>query len=143
QMSEALSLFDFPPPASFVLLGGRFEAVDAEAGVLEPSFEADPRFLNPGGVVQGGFLTAMVDDTMGPLVMAMTKAKKFPSTTDIHTTFYAPAAPGGRLQVRATADRIGGTIAYTSAEIRDKTGTLIARAIQTARLLDFGKGSQG
>ncbi|MGF1461941.1 MAG: hypothetical protein ACFB2Z_02015, partial [Maricaulaceae bacterium] len=66
-MSEALSLFDFPPPASFMLLGGRFEAFDAEAGVLETSFVADPRFLNAGGVVQGGFLTAMVDDTMGPL----------------------------------------------------------------------------
>ena len=41
-------------------------AVDPEAGTIEVQFQARPEFANPIGNVQGGFLAAMLDDSMGP-----------------------------------------------------------------------------
>jgi acyl-coenzyme A thioesterase PaaI-like protein len=54
-----------PPPAA-ILLGWELVAVDPEAGTIEVAFTASEQFLNPAGVIQGGFLAAMLDDTLGP-----------------------------------------------------------------------------
>jgi hypothetical protein len=58
-----------PPPAA-VLLGWELVAVDPDAGTIEVSFTATEQFLNPAGDVQGGFLAAMLDDTLGPALVA-------------------------------------------------------------------------
>jgi hypothetical protein len=58
-----------PPPAA-TLLGWELVAVDPEAGTIEVAFSASEQFLNPAGVIQGGFLAAMLDDTLGPALVA-------------------------------------------------------------------------
>jgi hypothetical protein len=58
-----------PPPAT-VLLGWELIAIDPDAGTIEVSFNAGEQFLNPAGQIQGGFLAAMLDDTMGPALVA-------------------------------------------------------------------------
>ena len=58
-----------PPPAA-ILLGWELVAVDPEAGTIEVAFTASEQFLNPAGVIQGGFLAAMLDDTLGPALVA-------------------------------------------------------------------------
>ena len=55
-----------PPPPCAKTLGIEFVQIDGERGTVEVKFEAKPDFLNPAGNVQGGFLAAMLDDTMGP-----------------------------------------------------------------------------
>ncbi len=54
-----------PPPCA-VLLGWKLVDIDPDAGTVEIAFTATEQFLNPFGTIQGGFLTAMLDDTMGP-----------------------------------------------------------------------------
>ena len=54
-----------PPPAARTL-GWELLAVDPDAGTIEVAFAAGEAFLNPAGVIQGGFLAAMLDDTLGP-----------------------------------------------------------------------------
>ncbi len=124
-----------PRPPFSRLADWTLVAHDAEAMTMTVSFAAKADFLNPAGIIQGGILAAMMDDVMGPLVVVGTNAQKFPTTTDLHATYYAAAQPGGRLVVTARIERLGGTIAYTSAEIRDEAGGLLAKAIQTARLI--------
>jgi acyl-coenzyme A thioesterase PaaI-like protein len=46
------------------MLGFKILSIDAEAGTMETEFEATPQFLNAGGTVQGGFITALLDDTV-------------------------------------------------------------------------------
>lgn len=53
-----------------VILGWELEAIDPDAGTIELSFTASERFVNPAGHVQGGFLAAMLDDTLGPVLVA-------------------------------------------------------------------------
>ena len=59
-----------PPPRAAVTLGISIREVSPEAGTIEVEFEGKPEFTNPAGHIQGGFLAAMLDDTMGPALAA-------------------------------------------------------------------------
>lgn len=58
-----------PPPAA-ELLGWELVTVDPERATIEVAFRAREEFVNPVGVVQGGFLAAMLDDTLGRVAKA-------------------------------------------------------------------------
>jgi acyl-coenzyme A thioesterase PaaI-like protein len=58
-----------PPPVA-VLPGWELVAVDPDAGTIEVAFAAGDQFTNPVGVIQGGFLAAMLDDILGPVLVA-------------------------------------------------------------------------
>ena len=51
-------------------------------------------FCNPAGFVQGGILSAMLDDTMGPAVFAMTEGRLYTTTITMTVNFLAPASRG-------------------------------------------------
>ena len=55
---------------------------------------ASKDFCNPAGFVQGGILSAMLDDTMGPAVFVMTDGKLYTATITMTVNFLAPAKPG-------------------------------------------------
>lgn len=58
-----------PPPPAAVTLGFKLLEIDPELGTIRVQFEAKQEFLNPMGVVQGGFVAAMLDDTLGPALV--------------------------------------------------------------------------
>lgn len=130
--------FTVPPCAAH--LNARFESHDAAASLLRISFLPRPEFANPGGTVQGGFITAMMDDTMGPVVLAATGGEKVPVTCDLHTTYFASPKIGERCYVEAKVERLGKSIAFTSATMFNEAGEVLAKAAQTARLVDAPKG---
>ena len=53
------------PPATRTL-GFELIVVDPDAGTIQVGFFAADSFLNPVRVIQGGFLAAMSDETLGP-----------------------------------------------------------------------------
>ena len=71
-----------PPPACSKTLGLEFVEIDGERGMIETKFEARPDFLNPVGTVQGGFLAAMLDDTMGTALSATLDGGEFPANPE-------------------------------------------------------------
>src|SRR5260370_181927 len=83
-----------PPPPSAKTLGIEFVQIDGERGTIEVKFEAKPEFLNPAGNVQGGFLAAMLDDTMGPALTATLEAGEFAPTVNLNVQFHRPAKAG-------------------------------------------------
>src|SRR5947209_9321869 len=94
-----------PPPPCAATLGLEFTAIDGERGTVEITFDAKPEFLNPAGNVQGGFLAAMLDDTMGPALTATLDAGEFAPTVNLNVQFHRPAKVGplkgiGRVQLR-------------------------------------------
>ena len=62
----------------------------ADEGWIKIGFEGKREFCNPAGFVQGGFLSAMLDDSIGPAVFTMTHEKIYPSTNQ-----YDRQLPGG------------------------------------------------
>ncbi len=89
------SIFDrLPAPACAELLGWELIAENPEAGTIEIAFHPDARMLNPHGTVQGGFVAAMLDDTMGPALVSMTGGRFVPSSIDLAVSFVRPVKPG-------------------------------------------------
>ena len=136
------SVFDsFPLPAASKLLGWTLRDVDTANGTIEIGFEADERFVNPAGTVQGGFLAAMLDDTQGPALFAMTNGEVYAPTVGFNVSFIKAARPG-RFIGKGRVVSLGKTIVFTEAELFDEAGELVARATFSSRAMrgDVAKG---
>jgi uncharacterized protein (TIGR00369 family) len=122
-----------PAPPVSELLGWQLVAVDPDEGTIEVAFEATPAFLNPVGVVQGGMLAAMLDDTLGPALVAALGDGQFAPTVDLHVQFLRPASPG-RLVGRGRVVRRGSSLAFLAGELVDESGEIVATAVATAQI---------
>jgi uncharacterized protein (TIGR00369 family) len=123
-----------PPPPAAVTLGFKLLEIDPERGEIRVQFEAKPEFLNPMGVVQGGFVAAMLDDTLGPALVCTLPSGHFAPTIELKVNFIRPAPLGVLIGEGRIVSR-GGTIAFLSGELRTEQGDLIATATATARIV--------
>ncbi|EOM78540.1 PaaI family thioesterase [Rhodococcus rhodnii] len=122
-----------PPPPAAALLGWTLRALDPEAGTIEVGFSVDTRFTNPAGQIQGGFLAAMLDDTVGPALLATLGPGQWAPTVSLHVQYLSPASPGNFVG-RGRIVRKGGTIAFLTGELDDADGITVAVAQATARI---------
>jgi len=53
-----------PMPPAAAILGWELVDADTDAGTIEVAFTPSRDFTNPMGNIQGGFLAAMLDDTL-------------------------------------------------------------------------------
>jgi uncharacterized protein (TIGR00369 family) len=125
-----------PPVAK--LLGWRVLDAKPAEGWLKLRFDGKPDFCNPAGFIQGGILTAMLDDTMGPAVLVMTEGKSYTATVSLTVNFLASAKPGPIIG-EATVTQLGKTIAFVEGKLTAEDGTLLATATAVERLLDASK----
>lgn len=125
-----------PPPIAG-LLGFELRAVDPEAMTIEVGFTARPEFSNPVGNIQGGMLCAMLDDTLGPALVATLGEGQWAPTTDLHVQFLAPAWPGP-LVGRGRVTRKGRYVAFLAGELSDTDGRVIATGTATAMIRQAG-----
>ena len=122
-----------PPPPCAKTLGNQIVQADGERGTVEIKFEARPEFLNPAGNVQGGFLAAMLDDTMGPALMSMLDAGEFAPTLNLNVQFHRPAKPGplkgiGRVVLRGKeVCQLAGELVQDEKIVATATATAIVR----------------
>lgn len=136
---RAVAMFArFPTPPCAITLGWELLGADPEAGTIRVGFEGRLEFCNPAGHVQGGFLAAMLDDTMGPAVLVKTDGAYFTPTIDLNVSFLAPARPG-RLIGEGKILQLGKTIAFLEGSLFDHEERLVARATASARLVPAGK----
>jgi acyl-coenzyme A thioesterase PaaI-like protein len=87
----ALDHFTAPPCAK--LLGWHLLDARPKEGWIRIGFDGRKDFCNPAGFVQGGILSAMLDDTMGPAVFVMSEGKLYTATITMTVNFLAPAKP--------------------------------------------------
>jgi uncharacterized protein (TIGR00369 family) len=131
-----------PPPPAAALLGFELLAIDPAQGTIRVRFTARPEFANPIGAVQGGFLAAMLDDTLGPALTATLEPGQFAPTIELKVNFIAPAKPGPLVAEGRVVAR-GGSIAFLSGELRTEQGELVASATATARIVVPRSGFTG
>lgn len=119
-----------PAPKAARALGINILSVNAEAGSVEVEFEGKDEFTNPAGKIQGGFLAAMLDDTMGPALAATLLAGEFAPTLNLNVQFLSPAVPG-KLHAVGRVVRRGGEVCFLSGEL-SQGGRIVATATATA-----------
>jgi uncharacterized protein (TIGR00369 family) len=130
--ASVLDTFRKPPCSE--LLG--FELIEAkpEEGWIRTRFDAKQDFCNPAGFIQGGFLTAMLDDTMGPAVLIHTNGAAYTVSIDLNVQFLGAAKPGPMFG-EAKVVQVGKTIAFVEGWLFDADGRTIARASTSARVV--------
>lgn len=127
-------LSDFTMPPCAALLGAEILEADAARGWVRIRFAGRETFRNPSGHIQGGLLTAMLDDTMGPAVLVATAGASMPVTITLSVAFLSPARPGP-LVGEATVVKLGRSIGHVEAMLADLDGNAVARATASVRLV--------
>ena len=95
------------------LLGWHLLDARPKQGWVRIGFDGKAEFCNPAGFIQGGILTAMLDDTMGPAVFVMTEGRLYTATITITVNFLAPAKPGP-IVGEADVMQLGKTVAFVA-----------------------------
>lgn len=124
------------PPNCDLTLG--MVCVDKEApGRTVWRMAADERFTNPAGVLQGGFLAAFCDSSMGAAAVTSARGRAVAvANAEMKISFLAPVRPGGTLICEAEVVSSGRRVAFVEAGVRDGDGRLVARASSTYLLTD-------
>ena len=133
-MTFATVLDNYPRPPCADLLGWHVLDARPEDGWIRIGFQARAEFRNPAGNIQGGFLTAMLDDTMGPAIVVHSAGARFSTTIDMNVSFLAPAKVGP-LFGEGQVIQLGKTVGFVEARLMDAQGTILARATSTVRLV--------
>jgi uncharacterized protein (TIGR00369 family) len=121
---------ELPPPNVAATLGIRFENIDADAGTIEVEFQARPEFTNPAGNIQGGFLAAMLDDTMGPALAATLAEGEFAPALNLNVSF-EKAAIVGVVRGKGRVLKRGKEVCFLAGELF-QGGEFVASATATA-----------
>lgn len=119
-------VFSRPGPSS-TSLGFELLSLDMKTWEARVRFDGRPEFCNPAGVIQGGYLVAMMDDTIGMLAGMKAGKTKLPSTVDLHAHFLRPVRQGV-IEVVARLRNIGRAIVFAEAELYDSRGKEAARS---------------
>ena len=115
------------PSQSSQTLGFQLIEMDVKAGTARVAFDGKPEFANPTGYIQGGFLSAMLDDVMGMMAMLKVAPRAFASTIDLHIHYLRPVR-AGRIEVAARITNKGPSIMFAEADLFDCRGKISAKA---------------
>jgi uncharacterized protein (TIGR00369 family) len=134
----ATALDHLPAPPCAKLLGWHLLDARPSEGWVRIGFDGKQEFCNPAGFVQGGILSSMLDDTMGPAVFVMTDGKLYTATISMTVNFLAPAKPGP-LVAEARVIQLGKTVAFVEGKLMAADGAVLATASTSARLVETAK----
>jgi len=118
-------------PPGTETLGFSMLRVDQTNKEIEVAFEGRREFTNPAGHIQGGFLCAMLDETMSVAGVVASGMSAFVPTLEMKTSFLRPALPG-RLICVGRVVKWGKAIAFLEGELYDDRRRLLAKATSTA-----------
>jgi uncharacterized protein (TIGR00369 family) len=127
------------PPNSDLTLG--MVCLDkANPGRCVWRMTADERFANPVGIMQGGFIGAFADSSMGAAAVTFVQGRKvFSSNAEMKISFLAPVPPGAVLTCTAEVVSGGSRVAFVECSVvaveagapSGDPGRLVARASST------------
>lgn len=127
-----------PPCEAAKTLGYNFVEIDPDEGTVKLEFMGKNEFTNPVGNIQGGFLAAMLDETMGPALAGTLSEGEFAPVIDLYIQFVNPATVG-KIEAFGKIDKKGKEVCYLSGELR-QNGKIIAKstAASIIRRMEIG-----
>jgi uncharacterized protein (TIGR00369 family) len=128
---ELTARFNARQPPTGILFGMTVLSVDQTKSVVRLSFEPSEQLTNPRGTIQGGMVTAMLDDAAAMAGIVALREPGFIASLELKTSFFAAAYPG-ILYAEGRCLKMGRSSCYLEADLTDKTGTLLARLTSTA-----------
>lgn len=118
------------PPCSDTL-GMRLIGVTQADKTIRMAFDVSDRFANPTGAVQGGFVSAMLDEAMSTCCIIASNVTMTAPTLEMKISYLRPLFPGAA-EVEARIIKWGKSAAFMEAEAYDPDGRMVAKASATA-----------
>lgn len=131
--AQALAKLNDEWPNSVKTLGGYGQRFDKDAKILEMTFEANDSFCHSGDIVQGGYITGMLDAAMAYAIIGLPGACEGVATLEIKVNFMAVGRPGTMNGIGRIVHQ-GRSIAYLDGELH-QDGRLVATATSTVKLI--------
>ena len=122
------------PPCIETLGSGRVAAYDADAKRVEMHFDIGPQHCHSGDIIQGGFVTGMMDAAMAQAVMADVGWKHWIAMLEIKVSFLRPGRPGLNRAV-AWIRKPGRSIVFLEGELWGADDKLVATSSSTVKLV--------
>ena len=121
-------------PDFIKLLGGSIIELDMYSQCAIFTFTVPLDYCHSGDVVQGGFVTAMLDAAMSHALFGTDDTISDVASLDIATQFIGVCRGKQPLRVTGRVKKAAFKTAFLEADIEDKTGTLVATAQSIAKL---------
>jgi uncharacterized protein (TIGR00369 family) len=116
---------EVPPAPITKLLGWKFLEFDSALQVIKVEMQARPEFVNPAGLIHGGILAAMLDETLSPALAATLGPGEFAPTVEIKVNFVSPAKVGRVFGTGRIVNK-GRLICFLEGQLDDEQGNLLA-----------------
>ncbi len=135
---ERLDAFESKTAPCTETLGMKVLSFCSEPPSIEMEFEAKYEFTHSEGkVVQGGFVTGMLDAPMAHLLMGLFDFNVLPMTLDINVSFLAPSRPG-KLNCVAEVIQLGKSTAFMASKLYQEN-FLVATSTSTVKIIPLNK----
>lgn len=121
-------------PPFMHLLNGKVDAFDVEAGTASLSFAIEKQYCHSIDIVQGGFITAMLDAAMSHAVFACDDTVVSLASLEISTR-YLEVTRAGALIALGRIVRQSYKTAFMEGELRDTQGKLLATTQSVAKIV--------
>lgn len=135
---EIIQLLNQNKPACVQTLNGQVLAFSPEKNQLTMQFEPGLDCCHSVDIVQGGYITAMLDAAMAHVVIASEKFRVALSSIDINVSFLRPSR-SGRYTAVGSIVKLGKTVGYLRAELFNDKGELTASATSSVYLTRHAK----
>ncbi|MBV6417769.1 MAG: hypothetical protein CMLOHMNK_02533 [Steroidobacteraceae bacterium] len=115
------------------ILGGQVEAIDPAKGWARLRWQPTEACCHSGTIVQGGFVTSMLDAAMAHAITARVGTGMMAPTLELKVSFFRVCSPGVYFSegsvVHATR-----SVAFAEGQLTDADGVTIARASATCKI---------
>jgi acyl-coenzyme A thioesterase 13 len=113
----------------------------ASKGLIITRLTVGPNHVNSGGGLHGGVSATLVDWAGGMSIAAYDLRGKTGVSVGIHVEYLAAARVGDEIELEGRADRVGGSVAYTSVGIYRVRDGKRAEALVLGRHTKFVRGT--
>lgn len=131
---ELIARLNAHAPPALKTLGGSVVSYDDQSQTMVMHYHASEALCHSGDIVQGGFITGMLDATMSHAVFAVVREPIILPTLEIKVSFLE-IARAGDFVASGTVVRLGKSVVFLEGQLKDPQGKLLATASSTARIL--------
>ena len=131
---ETIDRLNQNPPGFIEMLGGRVAAINPHEETCTMDFDVGIEFCHSIDVVQGGFVTAMLDAAMSHAAFGIDESITNVSSLEIKTTYLEPTR-AGRMRAVGSIVKSGYKLIFLEGHLYDEKGLLTASASSVAKLV--------
>ena len=130
---ERIAAMNARRPGFIEMLGGSIVEIDPVAGSCVFQFDISTQFCHSVDVVQGGFITTMLDAAMSHAVFASVEGVTNVSSLEIKTSYLEPTR-AGRLRAVGQVVKSSYKTAFLEGRLYNAEGLLTATSSSVAKL---------